>query len=54
MPFRSAALLTVCVVACALSAPAALANPEPSPVIEPVAAQAVPAGDGRVASPTPR
>jgi hypothetical protein len=51
MPFRCAAVLTVCVVAGALSAPAASADPEPSPVIEPVAAQAMPAGDGRVASP---
>jgi hypothetical protein len=51
MPFRSAALLTVYAVAGALSAPAALADPESSPVVEPVAAQAMPADGGRVPSP---
>jgi hypothetical protein len=54
MPIRSFALLATCAVVGALSAPSALADPEPSPVVEPVAAQAAPADDGRVPSPPPQ
>jgi len=54
MPFRGTAVLATCTLVGALSAPAALADPEPSPVVEPVVAQAAPADDGRVASPPPQ